>query len=203
MPAEALTAEATPHHLVLTMDDFIQFGPQGLIMPPLRSAQDVSALWDAVQSGDIATVGSDHAPHHVDEKEQGRSDLRKAPSGLPGTRNVSACRIDGVPSSWSERTNLRASSRQKRPASLFGLSGRKGVIAPGFDADLVIVDDRVDEAIDSTKFLSKAKYSPFHGRRVSARVDLTMVRGQTIYADGGINEDARPGCFLRPQRGRS
>jgi len=99
----------------------------------------------------------------------------------------------------SERIFVKAAADS--PARVFGLGDRKGAIAPGLDADLVIIDDRVDEVIDSAKFLSKAKHSPFHGRHVSARVDLTMLRGRTIYADGGVNEDTQPGCFLRPQGG--
>jgi dihydroorotase len=199
---EWLTAEATPHHLALTLEDFMRCGPEGLIMPPLRAADDVSALWDALRNGDIATIGSDHAPHHADEKERGRQDLRQAPPGFPGLETflpavLTECRHREV----SEQVFVKAAA--ETPARLFGLGDRKGAIAPGLDADLVIVDDRVDEVIDSAKFLSKAKYSPFHGRRVSARVDLTILRGRTIYADGSVNEDAQPGCFQRPRAARS
>jgi dihydroorotase (multifunctional complex type) len=201
MTADLLTAEVTPHHLVLTMEDFIRFGAEGLIMPPLRSAMDANALWSALESGDIATIGSDHAPHHMDEKNAGREDLRKALPGFPGLETflpavLSECRRRGI----SDQTFVRLAA--ETPARLFGLSDRKGAIAPGLDADLVIVDDRVEEMIDCTKFLSRAKYSPFHGRRVSARVEHTILRGETVYAAGAIN-DARQGCFLRPRRGAS
>jgi dihydroorotase (multifunctional complex type) len=201
MLADFLTAEATPHHLVLTMEDFIRFGPQGLIMPPLRSAEDANALWSAIESGDIATIGSDHAPHHVDEKNPGREDLRKALPGFPGLETflpaiLTECRRRGL----SDQAFVRAASES--PARLFGLGDRKGAITPGLDADLVIIDDQVDEVIDCGKFLSKAKYSPFHGRRVCARVDLTMVRGEIVYVDGAIDEDAQRGRLLRPHRTR-
>jgi dihydroorotase (multifunctional complex type) len=201
MPAHLLTAEATPHHLVLTMEDFIRFGPQGLIMPPLRSAEDVNALWSAIERGDIATIGSDHAPHHMDEKNPGRKDLRKALPGFPGLETflpaiLTECRRRGL----SDQAFVGAAAQA--PARLFGVSDRKGAIAPGLDADLVIIDDQVDDVIDCGKFLSKAKYSPFHGRRVSARVDLTMVRGQTVYMDGAIDEDVQRGRLLRPHRTR-
>jgi dihydroorotase (multifunctional complex type) len=196
MGADLLTAEATPHHLVLTMEDFIRFGPQGLIMPPLRSAEDIDALWSAIESGDIATIGTDHAPHHMDEKEAGREDLRKALPGFPGLETflpviLSEYRRRGL----SEQDFVAAAAQA--PARLFGLSDRKGAIAPGLDADLVIIDDGVDDVIDCGRFQSRAKYSPFHGRRVSARVDHTMVRGQTVYVDGAINEDAQQGRLLR------
>jgi dihydroorotase len=201
MAADLLTAEVTPHHLVLTMEDFIRFGAEGLIMPPLRSAMDVNALWSAIESGDIATIGSDHAPHSRDEKNQGGEDLRKALPGFPGLETflpavLTECRRRGI----SDQTFVRLAA--ETPAQLFGLGDRKGAIAIGLDADLVIVDDRVEEMIDCTKFLSRAKYSPFHGRRVSARVEHTILRGETVYAAGAIN-DARQGCFLRPRRGAS
>jgi dihydroorotase (multifunctional complex type) len=199
--ADFLSAEVTPHHLVLTTEDFIRFGPQALIMPPLRSENDVSALWSALERGIIATIGSDHAPHHMDEKNPGRDDLRKALPGFPGLETflpavLTECRRRGL----SDQVFVRAAS--ETPARLFGLDDRKGAIVPGLDADLVIVDDQVDEVIDCGKFLSKAKYSPFHGRRVSARVDLTMVRGEIVYAGGAVDEDVQRGRLLRRHRTR-
>jgi dihydroorotase (multifunctional complex type) len=198
---DLLTAEATPHHLVLTMEDFTRSGPHGLIMPPLRSADDVNALWGALQSGDIAAIGSDHAPHHEDEKNPGRQDLRKALPGFPGLETLlPAVLTESRRRGLGDQGFVRAVSQT--PARLFGLSDRKGAIAPGLDADLVIVDDQVDEVIDCGTFLSKAKYSPFHGRRVSVRVDLTMVRGQTVYAGGTVHEDVQRGRLLRCHRTR-
>jgi dihydroorotase len=194
--ADLLTAEVTPHHLVLTRDDFIRFGPHGLIMPPLRGAQDVEALWSAIACGDVATIGSDHAPHHADEKEAGREDLRKALPGFPGLETfLPAALTEFRRRGLSERVFVRLVS--ETPARLFGVSDRKGALAPGLDADLVIVNDDVDETIDCGTFLSKAKYSPFHGRRVTARVDLTMVRGRVVYTDAVVDEDAQRGRLLR------
>jgi dihydroorotase len=199
VPADRLTAEVTPHHLVLTMEDFIRCGADGLIMPPLRADDDVNALWGAIGNSDIATIGSDHAPHSRDEKHPGSEDLRKALPGFPGLETflpavLTECRRRGI----SDETFVRLAA--ETPARLFGLRDRKGAIAIGLDADLVIVDDSVDESIDCSKFLSKAKYSPFHGRRVAARVEHTILRGETVYAADAIN-DARQGRFLRPRKG--
>jgi dihydroorotase len=72
-----------------------------------------------------------------------------------------------------------------------------GAPAPGRDADIVIVDDRVHETIDARQFLSKAKYSPFHGHHVTARVDLTMLRGRVIYDNGAVDDAAAAGALLR------
>jgi dihydroorotase (multifunctional complex type) len=193
---DLLTAEVTPHHLVLTMEDFIRWGAEGLIMPPLRTAADVDALWKAIDLGDIATIGSDHAPHHADEKDAGREDLRKALPGFPGLETfLPAVFTEVRRRGLTEQAFVRVAAEM--PARLFGISDRKGALAPGRDADLVIVDDHVDEMIDCAAFLSKAKYSPFHARRVTARVDLTMVRGHTVYANGMVDEDAQRGRLLR------
>jgi dihydroorotase-like cyclic amidohydrolase len=133
----------------------------------------------------------------MDEKNPGREDLRKALPGFPGLETF----LPAVLTEWRRRglaDQAFVAAASEAPARLFGLSDRKGAIALGLDADLVIIDDQVDDVIDSGKFLSKAKYSPFHGRRVSARVDLTMVHGQTVYADGAIDEDVQRGRLLRP-----
>jgi dihydroorotase-like cyclic amidohydrolase len=127
--------------------------------------------------------------------------LRKALPGFPGLETflpavLTECRRRGI----SDETFVGLAAQT--PARLFGLSDRKGAIATGLDADLVIVDDRVDEVIDCAKFLCKAKYSPFHGRRVAARVEQTILRGETVYAAGAVN-DLRQGRFLQPRRGAS
>ena len=154
-----------------------------------------------LENGDIAAIGSDHAPHHEDEKNPGREDLRKALPGFPGLETLlPAVLTESRRRGLGDQGFVRAVSQT--PARLFGLSDRKGAIAPGLDADLVIVDDQVDEVIDCGTFLSKAKYSPFHGRRVSVRVDLTMVRGQTVYAGGVVHEDVQRGRLLRGHRTR-
>jgi dihydroorotase len=191
-----LTAETTPHHLTLTSAELERFGPEGLIMPPLRSAADVDGLWSALEAGDIATIGTDHSPHHVDEKNPGRQDLRKAMPGFPGLETF----LTVLLTEWRRRglsDQHFARVTAETPARLFGIGSRKGAIRSGLDADITIVDDHVDEVIDARQFLSKAKYSPFHGRRVSARVDLTMVRGRVVYVDGSVDADAQAGQLLR------
>ena len=165
----------------------------------MRAATDVDALWKAIERGDIATIGSDHAPHHADEKDAGREDLRKALPGFPGLETF----LPAVFTEFRRRgITVQAFVRlvSETPARLFGISDRKGALAPGLDADLVILDDHVDERIDCAAFVSKAKYSPFHGRRVTARVDLTMVRGETVYADGAVDAHAQRGRLLRRNR---
>jgi dihydroorotase (multifunctional complex type) len=197
---DLLTAEVTPHHLALTMEDFAKFGPEGLIMPPLRYATDVAALWSGIERGDIATIGTDHAPHHLDEKSPGRTDLRKAFPGFPGLETfLPAILTEWQRRKWSEAKFAKVTA--ETPARLFGVGDRKGALRSGFDADMIIVDDHVDEIIDREKFLTKAKYSPFHGRRVSARVDLTMVRGAIVYENGAVDDHTQQGRLLRRATG--
>jgi dihydroorotase (multifunctional complex type) len=194
--AGLLTAEVTPHHLTLTTADFEKFGPEGLIMPPLRSAADVDGLWSALEAGDIATIGTDHSPHHVDEKNVGQQDLRKASPGFPGLETF----LSAVLTEWRHRglsDQLFARVTAEVPAQLFGVAARKGAIRAGLDADIIIVDDHADEVIDTGRFLSKARYSAFHGKHTTARVDLTMVRGCVVYGNGAVDTDAQKGQLLQ------
>ncbi len=194
-----LSAEVTPHHLVLTEDDFEQHGASGYIMPPLRKASDVDALWRGVTSGAVDTVGTDHSPHTAREKEQGGSDLSKALPGFPGLETF-------LPAVFSEflRRDLTAADFVKlsaeNPARLFGLYPRKGAIAVGADADIIIVDDETRWHVDPGRFRSKARYSPFAGREVRARADVTMVRGSAVWADGDVVAEPGHGVLLTPGR---
>ena len=194
-----LTVEVTPHHLSLTEDDFRQAGPGGYVMPPLRTEADIESLWAALENGGIDTIGTDHAPHSWEEKIQGHGDLRKALPGFPGVETF-------LPVMLTEfaRRGLSASDfvrfAAENPARIFGLHPRKGGLAAGSDADLAIIDDTVSWRIDPGRFFSKARYSPYGGREVNARVDLTMVRGGVVFEDGQIVEDTTHGILQTPQR---
>ena len=193
------TTEVTPHHLTLASDDFRTAGAAGHIMPPLRSRADIEGLWRAWDEGAIDTIGSDHAPHSWDEKTAGGGDLRRSAPGFPGLETF----LPVVLGAFVERGHgvgdfVRAAAAN--PARLFGLYPRKGAIAVGSDADLAIVDDAASWTIDPSRFRSKARYSPYAGREVAARVDLTMVRGRVVHEDGEVAGDAGGGRLQVPDR---
>ena len=200
--AGRFTAEVTPHHLTLTAEDFRAAGAAGHIMPPLRSRADVERLWQAWGEGAVDTIGSDHAPHSWSEKTSGGGDLRRSLPGFPGLETLLPVLFDAfVERGYGVADFVRAAAAN--PARLFGLYPRKGAIAPGSDADLTIVDDSGSWTIDPSRFRSKARYSPYAGRTVTARVDLTMVRGRVVHERGETAGDTGGGRLQVPGRGEA
>jgi dihydroorotase-like cyclic amidohydrolase len=191
------TTEVTPHHLTLTTDDFREAGPAGYIMPPLRSRDDVEALWHALGDGVVDAIGTDHAPHAWVEKIAGDGDLRRAMPGFPGVETF----LPAIFTAFAKRgyavTDF-VNFTTANPARLFGLYPRKGAIAVGSDADIAIVDDSDTWTIDPSTFRSQAQYSPYAGHEVTAHVDLTMVRGKVVFENGEVVGGAGDGCLQTP-----
>ena len=193
------TIEVTPHHLTLATDDFRAAGAAGHIMPPLRGRADIERLWQAWEEGAVDTIGSDHAPHSWDEKISGGGDLRRSAPGFPGLETFLPVVFGAfVERGYGVADFVRAAAAN--PARLFGLYPRKGAIAVGSDADLAIVDDAASWTVDPSRFRSKARYSPYAGRKVAARVDLTMVRGRVVHEGGETVAAAGGGRLQVPGR---
>ncbi len=178
-----VTCEVTPHHLLLTADDEERLGPLGRMNPPLRASDDVDALWANLDLFDC--IATDHAPHTLEEKE-GSS----PPAGVPGLETalplmLTATRERGLP--LTEIARLMAAG----PAEVFGLEG-KGRIKPGCDADLTLVDAKVEWTIGDTPLETKCGWTPFAGRKVRGRVERVLLRGREVYAEGqGIPSSGR------------
>lgn len=192
-----LTTEVTPHYLALTREHLRRYGPEGHIMPPLREARDVDALWAGLVAGDVDAIGSDHAPHHSDEKARGNGDLSKCPPGFPGLETflpvvLTEMRRRGI----GEGAFARLAATN--PARLFGLFPRKGAIVRGADADVVIVDDSSEWTVRSSTFRSKARYSPFEGYKAGARAAMTLIRGEVVYEEGELTGKPGYGQLVRP-----
>ena len=183
-----VSCEATPHHLLLSSKHLKRYKTIALTDPPLRAEEDVEALWNAFRHGLIDASASDHAPHMVEEKEaESVWDVR---TGIPGLETTLPLLLTQVNEGRLTMPNLiRATS--KRPAEIFHLRDR-GSLAEGCWADFVVVDMKREYRIDSSKFYSKAKYSPFDGWRVRGKPTKTFVNGQLIMDDGEIV--AKPGA---------
>lgn len=179
----AVTCEATPHHLFLTAGDEARLGTLGQMNPPLRLQKDVDALWENLDVVDC--VATDHAPHTLEEKRS-----PTPPSGVPGLETALPLLLKAVHAGKldiCQVTRLMAEG----PARAFGLE-RKGRVAPGYDADLTLVDADVEWVIGERPLQTKCGWSPFEGRRVKGYVKQVFLRGQEVYADGEIL--AEPGC---------
>ena len=153
------TCEVTPNHLMLAAPDcYDRLGTKAQMNPPVRDGRHQDALWAAVQSGLIDVMGSDHAPHTLDEKAKA---FPAAPSGMPGVQTTVPLMLDAVSQgrlTLARLVDLLASGPQR----IFGLAN-KGRIAPGYDADLTIVDLNRRETITPDWLQSRAGWSPIRG----------------------------------------
>lgn len=159
--------------------------------PPLRTDTDLTALWDALRAGDIQTIGSDNTSWTVKQKAEGATDFRKIPYGVPGLETeMRVVYSEGVAKG---RLSLQGfvSAFATTPAKLFGLYPRKGTIAVGSDADLLVLDPTATQTIDERALHSRAGYDPFHGFEVRGVPRLTLSRGEVIARDGQLL--SRPG----------
>jgi dihydroorotase len=173
-----VTAEVTPHHLVLTDEAVGNYDTNTKVAPPLRESHDVNALRDALAEGTIDSVASDHAPHSLEEKEV-EYDL--AEFGMVGLETAFPIYYDLVRAGEVPLYRLIESMTTK-PAEI--LSIPKGKLGVGADADITIFDPLASYVIDKERFRSKSKNTPFHGRKVTARVTHTIVAGRVVYEMG-------------------
>lgn len=192
-----VTVETCPHYLFFDHQDFERIGPAAKCAPPIRSRQDVEALWECVLGGLVDTIGSDHSPCTWDEKEKGMEDIWKAWGGISGVQLA-------LPVLLSEGVNRRglplpalARMMSYNPARLFGLSPQKGSIRPGADADLVVVDLDKTWTLTAEQLFYKNKFSAYVGSTFNGRVERTLVRGKTVYQDGQILAEPGYGKLLR------
>ena len=186
------TCEATAHHLLLDHSALKRFGTKAICVPPIRRAEYRRKLWKLFVKGEVDILASDHAPHTLQEKVA--EDAWKAASGVPGLETSLQVMLTQV---WKGRLTLsrliQASSTL--PAMIFRLQG-KGRLQTGYDADIVLIDPKVRNTIESDKFLSKAKYSPFEGMKCRGKVVYTIVNGNIAYQNGKV-ADAAVGRIVR------
>lgn len=178
-----ITAEVCPHHLFLSTEDRDRLGPYGKVNPPLRSPESVAALWELFSVAD--TVGTDHAPHTRSEKTGAQP-----PSGMPGLEALLPLLLTAVSEGRLTMPDI-ARLTAARPAGLFALSG-KGRVAPGFSADLALVDLTEQWTLTGDDLFTRCGWSPYEGRTFRGRVRQTYLRGTLAYDSGGILVD--PGC---------
>ena len=171
--------EATPHHLFLTQED--KLGGFGMMKPSLKTQQDQDALWQAVSSGVIDTIGSDHAPHTVEEKKS-----ENPPFGVPGVETLLPLMLDAVNNgklSLGKMIKLCC----ENPATIFKIKG-KGFLLPEYDADLVIVDLSKEKQVKNEELFTKCKWSPFNGKTLKGWPVTAIVNGKIVYCDGQVND---------------
>lgn len=192
-----VTAETCPHYLFFDHQDYERIGPAAKCAPPIRARETVEALWECVLSGQVDTIGSDHSPCTWDLKENGMDNIWKAWGGISGIQLA-------LPVLLSEGVNKRglplpalARMMAYNPARLFGLHPQKGSIRPGADADLVVVDLEREWTLTADQLFYKNRFSAYVGSTFKGRVERTLVRGKSVYADGQIVAEPGYGRLLR------
>lgn len=179
-----VTCEVTPHHLILDRKDLNRKGGLAVTVPPLRRPSDARALWRSTLRGQIDIVASDHAPHSLEEKTG--SDAWAVRPGIPGLETTLPLLLTKVSRGGISLDRL-VQVLAENPARIFGLQ-KKGRIAAGMDGDIVLIDPKARFRIDSSKFYSKAHFSPFDGLQCVGRPALTIVSGHVVYDRGEIVE---------------
>jgi allantoinase len=195
-----VTAETCPQYLVMDVSDLARKGGFARCAPPLRTRGDVEALWRGLADGSLDFVCSDHCGYTIASKEAGWNDIFDAPQGLSVIQHMlpvvydSAINVRGW--SWPDIARRTATA----PARLFGLAPRKGALAIGADADIVLYDPAPETTIaNGDHLLTRQKWTAFDGRNLRGRVVRTIVRGRDVYRDGAIVTTAGSGRFLTPE----
>ncbi len=178
---ELATVEVTPHHLTLSADDYERLGTKLQMNPPVRAPHHRDALWHAINSGLVDVLGSDHAPHTLEEKAK---PYPQSPSGMTGVQTLVPIMLDHVNKG---RLTLQrfVDLTSHGPQRIFNIKG-KGRIAEGYDADFTIVDLKRRETITNDWIQSRSAWTPYDGVKVQGWVTGTFVRGHLAMWQGEL-----------------
>jgi dihydropyrimidinase len=186
-------AETCPQYLVLSSERYEE--PEGIkyyCTPPLRPSWHADILWKAIASGDIHVVGSDHqAFNYAGQKHLGKDNFTQAPRGFPGIQErlsaLCSAGVQGGKISANRLVDLACTF----PAKIFGLFPRKGTLAVGSDADMVIFDPKAEATLSKSLSLSRSDYTPYEGMKVRGATWLVLQRGRVIARESKVM--GRPG----------
>lgn len=171
-----VSAEVCPHHFTMSDDEITEDNGRFKMNPPLRNRADVDALKEGLKTGIMEVISTDHAPHGKEEKDQS---MLKAPFGIVGLETSFALGYTELVDKGVLTLSQLVEKMSVNPAKVLGID--KGNLAPGKVADIVIADITKEYEIDSSKFVSKGKNTPFDGKKVKGRVITTIVDGKIVY----------------------
>ncbi len=178
---DVASVEVTPQHLTFCAEDYARLGTLLQMNPPVRDAAHRDAIWAGVADGTADILGSDHAPHTLEEKEQ---PYPKSPSGMPGVQTLVPVMLNHVAEGRLSLTRFMDMT-SAGPARLFGIAC-KGRIAVGYDADFTIVDLKRQATIKTAAMASRAGWTPYDGMAVTGWPVGTIIRGQKVVWEGEL-----------------
>ena len=176
-----VTAEATPHHLTLTDEAVKSFDTATKVNPPLRSADHVAALVAGLQDGTIDVIATDHAPHAFEEKDM---EYKQAPPGFTGMETALGVLLTGLYHTGKLTLLELVEKMSTAPARILGLEA--GVLKVGCLADITIFDADLEWVVDSSKFYTKGKHTPFDKKALKGKVVATIVGGKFVMRNGEV-----------------
>ncbi|EGW41527.1 dihydropyrimidinase [Desulfosporosinus sp. OT] len=193
-------AETCPQYLLLDDSYYRSEGFNGakyVISPPLRSKEHQEGLWSGLQTGVLDTVATDHcAFNYKGQKDLGLGDFSKIPSGAPGVETRMGLLYTYGVMTGKLTINEFVGLTSTKAAKLFGLFPRKGTIAPGSDADLVVWDPRVSSIITAKTLHQQVDYTPYEGLEQKGQVQHVFLRGKHVVKDGQLQEAGPTGIYL-------
>ena len=176
-----VTAEVTPHHLILTDACVNPLDSSTKVNPPLRGQKDVDAMLEALQDGTIDIIVSDHSPHAEEEKDR---EYMYAPSGFPGLETTLGLLLTELYHKGKMDLSTLIAKMTSSPAALFHL--KAGSLEAGMPADITVIDLEKEWVVDADKFYTRGTHSPYVGRRLKGRAVMTVVDGRIVMRDGNV-----------------
>ncbi|HLN79687.1 MAG TPA: dihydropyrimidinase, partial [Thermoanaerobaculia bacterium] len=194
-------AETCPQYLFLSYDNYEEpdfSGAKYVMSPPLRPKETQDRLWRGLAGGDLQAISTDHCPFCMKEqKELGKGDFSKIPNGAPGIETRMSLVFDGGVRTGKISLNRWVELTSTSPSKIFGLFPRKGTIAPGSDADVVVFDPNGKQMLSAKTLHMKVDYNPYEGREVTGVAETVLSRGRVIVENGKFVGRAGAGSFLK------
>ena len=194
-------AETCPQYLFLSYENYEEPGFEGakyVMSPPLRAKGNEEKLWRGLAGNDLQCVSTDHCPFCMKgQKELGKDDFSKIPNGAPGVETRMSLMFDGGVVKGRLSLNRWVEVTSTAPAKIFGLFPRKGTIAPGSDADIVVFDPQRKITLNAATLHQRVDYTPYEGREVQGATDVVLSRGKVIVKNGQFLGRAGSGSFLK------
>ena len=193
-------AETCPQYLFLSYDNYEEPGFEGskyVMSPPLRHKSTQDRLWRGLAFNDLQAIATDHCPFCMKEKHLGDGDFSKIPNGAPGVETRMSLVYDGGVRTGKITMNRFVELTSTSPAKIFGMFPKKGTIAPGSDADIVIFDPEKTTTLSAKTHHMKVDYNPYEGRQVTGVTETVLSRGKVIIEGGKFTGKAGSGSFLK------
>jgi dihydropyrimidinase len=192
-------AETCPQYLFLSADDLAREGFEGakyVCSPPLRAHEHQANLWRGLRTDDLSVISTDHCPFcFKEQKELGVGDFSKIPNGIPGVEHRVDLTYQGVLAgeiTLSRWVEVNATT----PARMFGLYPKKGALAPGSDADIVLYDPAATQTLSAATHHMSVDYSAYEGRAITGQVDTVLSRGRLVIDAGQYVGEKGHGRYL-------